>query len=131
MIRKAKWKGYTALVEAGLVGFFALWNGLSLAWRAAHGVFPTFGFAVGYLLRTAVVFYCAFIAHRYLSAQPMSNSPWQSAGWARIVAGAALLAACIKHFVRPSPTDFQPSTAAEAAGALFAQVVLVPGLGVS
>lgn len=42
---------------------------------------------------------------------------------------AVLLAACINHFARPSPTDFQPSTAAEAAGALFVQVVLVPGLG--
>jgi hypothetical protein len=50
MIRKAKWKGYTALALGGLVGFFA----------------------------------------------------------------------------RPAPTDFQPSTAAEAAGALFVQV---PGLG--
>jgi hypothetical protein len=49
MIRKAKWKGYTALALGGRVGFFALWNGMSLAWRAAHDVFPTFD-SRGFLL---------------------------------------------------------------------------------
>jgi hypothetical protein len=129
MIRKAKWKGYIAIAISCLVGFFALWNGISLAQRAAHGVLPTLGFAVGYLLRIAVVFYCAFIAHRHLSSQPMSNSPLQAAGWARIFIGVVILAVCVKQFVRPSSTAYQPSTTAEAIGALFVQVVLFPGLG--
>jgi len=130
MIRKAKWKGYVALALACLVGFFALRNGVSLARQAAHGVFPTLGFAVGYLLRLTVVFYCASIARRHLSLQPMSDSPWQSAGWARIIIGAFLLTVCIKRLFWPSPTEYAPATAAEAAGALLVQVILFPGLGI-
>src|SRR5262249_55186472 len=129
MPKKANWKGYVAAVLGCLVGLFALWKGVSMAREAAYGMFPTPGSAVGYLLRIIVVFYCAFVARRHLSSQPMSNSPWQSAGWARILIGAVFLAASIKHFVWPSPSGYQPATIAEAAGALFAQATLIPGLG--
>jgi len=129
MIRKAKWKGYTAIAIGCLVGFFALWKGISFAQQAGHGEFPTLGFAAGYLLRITVVLYCAFIARRHLSSQPLSHSPWQSAGWARIVIGAVILAVCIKQFVWPSPGSYQPSTPGEIVGYLFVKVLFFPGLG--
>jgi hypothetical protein len=129
MPRKAKWKGYVAAALGCLVGFFALWKAISMAQDAAHGVFPTLGPAVGYLVRITVVLYCAFIARRHLSSQPMSTSPWQSAGWARIVIGAVLFGVCIKQLVWPSPTAYQPSNPAEAVGALFVKVIFIPGLG--
>jgi hypothetical protein len=131
VIRKSKWKGYTALVLACFFGIFALWNGVSLAWRATHGIWPTFGFAIGHFLRITVVCYCAFIAYRHLGPQPASNSPWQSAGWARIFIGTFIIAVSIKSFVYPSPTSpqFQPSNDVEAAGAMFAKAILIPALG--
>lgn len=129
MIRKSKWKGYTAIAIGSLVGVFALWKGISLAQQAARGEFPTLGSAAGYLLRLTVVFYCAFIARRHLSSQPLSHSPWQSAGWARIVIGTVILAVCIQQFVWPPPGLYQPTTPGEAAGYWFAKVLLFPGLG--
>ena len=125
---KSKWRGYTALVLACLFGIFAVRNGISLARQVAHGEYPPFGHVIGHLLRTAVVCYCALIAHRHLSSRPISSSPWRSVGWARVFTGLILLVAAIHSVVNP---HFHPSNDAEAFGAMLVKIVLVPGLGIA
>jgi hypothetical protein len=132
MLRKAKWKGYVALVLGFFAGIITIWNWIILVEQATRGVFPDFWFGCLQVLRVASVGYFAFIAHRHLSNAPVAESRWQRMGWGKILLGAWISYSSIQQELHPihHRYEMKPSNDAQAAGMDAARYVILPGLAI-